>query len=164
MINNYYLKKLNKKNLKEAFDYDWEDFSIEKILDNNRLKNLGLIYCIIYNYDSVITEYISNADIDYKNIIEARFFNEENEIRVFNDEGKITGTIFKELEVSKSRTDTYFLYPRYGEKNNDKMYANKLVVKKYIDYDDDSQAYIGYVKPSKLIFTGGENNEANWIL
>jgi hypothetical protein len=120
-----------------------------------------LIYCIIYNYDSVITEYISNADIDYKNIIEARFFNEENEIRVFNDEGKITGTIFKELEVSKSRTDTYFLYPRYGEKNNDKMYANKLVVKKYIDYDDDSQAYIGYVKPSKLIFTGGENNEAN---
>ncbi|MBE6083153.1 MAG: hypothetical protein E7205_10770 [Tissierellaceae bacterium] len=161
MINNYYLKKLNKKNLKEAFDYDWEDFSIEKILDNNRLKNLGLIYCIIYNYDSVITEYISNADIDYKNIIEARFFNEENEIRVFNDEGKITGTIFKELEVSKSRTDTYFLYPRYGEKNNDKMYANKLVVKKYIDYDDDSQAYIGYVKPSKLIFTGGENNEAN---
>ena len=47
------------------------------------------------------------------------------------------------------------------EKNNDKMYANKLVVKKYIDYDDDSQAYIGYVKPSKLIFTGGENNEAN---
>ena len=161
MINNYYLKKLNKKNLKEAFDYDWEDFSIEKILDNNRLKDLGLIYCIIYNYDSVITEYISNADIDYKNIIEARFFNEENEIRVFNDEGKITGTIFKELEVSKSRTDTYFLYPRYGEKNNDKMYANKLVVKKYIDYDDDSQAYIGYVKPSKLIFTGGENNEAN---
>ncbi len=161
MINNYYLKKLNKKNLKEVFDYDWEDFSIEKILDNNRLKDLGLIYCIIYNYDSVITEYISNADIDYKNIIEARFFNEENEIRVFNDEGKITGTIFKELEVSKSRTDTYFLYPRYGEKNNDKMYANKLVVKKYIDYDDDSQAYIGYVKPSKLIFTGGENNEAN---
>ena len=161
MINNYYLKKLNKKNLKEVFDYDWEDFSIEKLLDNNRLKNLGLIYCIIYNYDSVITEYISNADIDYKNIIEARFFNEENEIRVFNDEGKITGTIFKELEVSKSRTDTYFLYPRYGEKNNDKMYANKLVVKKYIDYDDDSQAYIGYVKPSKLIFTGGENNEAN---
>jgi hypothetical protein len=144
-----------------VFDYDWEDFSIEKILDNNRLKDLGLIYCIIYNYDSVITEYISNADIDYKNIIEARFFNEENEIRVFNDEGKITGTIFKELEVSKSRTDTYFLYPRYGEKNNDKMYANKLVVKKYIDYDDDSQAYIGYVKPSKLIFTGGENNEAN---
>ena len=89
MINNYYLKKLNKKNLKEVFDYDWEDFSIEKLLDNNRLKNLGLIYCIIYNYDSVITEYISNADIDYKNIIEARFFNEENEIRVFNDEGKI---------------------------------------------------------------------------
>lgn len=155
MNNKYYLKELTEKNIKEVFGYEYKNFMIEKDLNREVLTKLGMTYAIVYNYDSVITNYISDIDLDYKNMIEARFFNNDAEIRIFSDDDSIKGTIFKEDEDCKSITNNYILYPRYGEKSQNKKYSKELIIKKYIEYDDDNQAYISYVKPSKLIFTGG---------
>lgn len=157
MSNKYYLKKLNDESLKEVFNYEIQDFDLYKFLNKEILKELGLDYCIIYNFDGVITDYTSNVDLDIDNIIEARFFNDKKEIRIFNYEGNITGTIFREGEDSNKIEREYLLYPRYKEIERKEKYASKLKVKEYIDYDEDNQAYIDYVKPSKLVFAGGDN-------
>lgn len=154
MNNNYLLKELTEENIREIFEYDYKNFEIEKDLNKEMLTKLGMTYAIIYNYDCVVTDYISNIELDYENMMEARFFNDDAEIRIFNDDN-IKGTIFKEGENCKSIKNKYILYPRYGEKSQNKRYAHELIIKKYINYDDDNQAYINYVKPSKLVFTGG---------
>ena len=152
----YCLKGLTEKNIKEIFGYECKNFVIERDL-NRMLVDLNIDYAIIYNYDSVITDYVSNIELNYENIMEARFFNDEIEIRIFNDEG-MKGTIFREYKNCKPIRDTYILYPRYGEKIQNNRYAKELAVKKYIIYDgDDNQAYINYQKPCKLVFIGGVN-------
>lgn len=160
-MNSNYLKELSKESLKEAFNYDLSEFSVDNLLDSKVLENLGLIYCIVYNYDGVVTDYTSNVKFDIDNIIEARLFNEKWEIRIFNEEGNITGTVFKEMDNSRKIEKKYFLYPRNVESRNICRYACELKVNKYLNYDDENQAYIDYVKPCELIFTGGENDEAN---
>lgn len=146
----YRLEKLNKENLFEVFKYEVEeDFTIEDIINKKSLESIGLEYAIIYNFDSVITKKIKDIDIDLDNIMEARFFNEEKEIRLFRDEDKLNITIFDEEGYSDYISSSYILYPRHGEK----IYFNKLDIKKYIDYEkEDNQAYIRYVKASKLYF------------
>lgn len=148
----YYLNELSKESLKEVFEYEFEDFSIENNFNKEILLKLGLVDGIIYNYDSVSSKNISELEIDYENIIEARFFNENIEIRIFNDEGNLTGTIFYEEQDCNPIISNFLLYPRYGESK----YAKELEVKKYISYDEDNQAYISYVRPSKLIFKEGK--------
>lgn len=147
----YNLKTLSKENLYELTGYKFEDkFDIRKLLDAVSIEKMGFKYAIIYNYDSVVSSTIAGLVLDPENIIEARFFNESSEIRIFNDEGSFNGTIFSELENSDPICQKVILYPRYKEKAG---YASKLEVKKYLAYDEeDSQAYISYVKPSKLDF------------
>lgn len=146
----YCLRKLNAENLCEMLGYSfYGEFSIERLLNIDIMQELGLEYAIIYNYDSVLSNKISEIQIDVENIMEARFFNSTSEIRIFNDEGQFSGTVFVENENATSIILDYLLYPRYGEKSG---YAKKLQVKKYIDYDENKQAYVSYVKPSSLIF------------
>lgn len=153
----YYLKELNNKNLKEMLNCDINNnFHIENILNKDVLMDIGLKYCIIYNYDSIITDKIENVDIHKDNIMEARFFDENCEIRIFREED-LFGTIFKENENSKSIKRESLVSPRYQKKNN---YVNKIIYNQYLDYDEDNQAYIRYTKPIKLCFKEG-NNEAN---
>lgn len=149
MSNDYVIKALNFENLKNFFGYDFKsDFIIESDLDKETLLNLHLNDCIIYNYDSVVSDKISNASIDYENIIEARFFNDISEIRVFNDNERLNGTIFIENNNPEYIESEFILYPR----TNNLKYPSKLLVKKYIKYDNDGQAYVSYVKPCRFVF------------
>lgn len=146
------LWELNQKSISSIFGIDFKDdaFSIEDVAKKDFLLKLGLKQGIIYNYDSVLTADIGDLDICLDNMIEGRFFNEKREIRIFNDEEGIKGSIFDEKdEYTKGE---YILYNR----NNGKNYAARLKVKQYIDYDEDKQAYIYYTKPCQLIY-GGEN-------
>jgi hypothetical protein len=149
MIKNYQIKKLNTENLKGILKREFDgDYSIKENLNKEALIEMGLTDCIIYNYDSVISDEIKEVDIDYENIIEARFFNEKMEIRVFNDEGVLSGTIF--VDENPDYIESEFIL--YSRDKNSKRYAEKLKVRKYIGYDEDGQAYISYVRPCKLIF------------
>ena len=148
MDNKYKLEVLDKTSLLELFGYELlGEFDFKNILSKDKLMDMGLKYAIIYNFDKVISEKIEDMEISLDNIMEARFFNEEKEIRIFRDEDKLKGTIF--LENSSPYIENMsLLYPRYREN----LYANKIDYKKYIDYDGDHQAYIRYIKPSKLYF------------
>lgn len=144
----YCLKELTEENLK-LFGYDHKgEFKVEDFLNIEILMNMGFEYGIVYNFDSVLSDRIGNIKLDSENIIEARFFNENGEMRIFCDEGVFSGCIFIEKGNCVPIVQKWLLYPRYGETTG---YAEELTVKKYIDYDkEDGQAFISYVKPSKL--------------
>ena len=165
------------------------------LFDTNTLAGLKMEYAIIYNYDSVVTDNITNIQLDPDNIIEAIFFNEYREIRIYRNDNEFKGTVFIDLkdmpkedskddlieaelikdkhsefekeEYTEPIKEIYLLYNRNSNKDDideesdenegrgsgtSERYAKKLVVNKYIDYDEDNQAYISYVKPCKLIF------------
>lgn len=148
-MTNYTLKTINKNNLKEILGYEVEnELEIIELLNKDILKSIGLESAIIYCYDEIITDKVEDLELDLDNITEARVFNETSEIRIWRDDDLIKGSIFKETITTNNPIEEQFiLYPRKQKGYN----PETLVVKKYIDYDGDGQAYISYVKPSKLI-------------
>lgn len=149
MKDKYNLRVLNKENLLDILGYNVKDkFELIEIVNIKILTELGLEYGIIYNFDSVFTDKIENLEIDIDNIMEARFFNLDKEIRLVRNENKIIATIFAE------KLDTEFVKGEVLIRKRIKYtgQASRLEIKKYIDYDDDNQAYIRYTKPCKLFF------------
>ncbi|NLB78468.1 MAG: hypothetical protein GX796_06380 [Clostridiaceae bacterium] len=149
-------KVLCAESIKELFGYELgqDCFSVDKLLNCKFLRELGMDYGIVYHYDNVESDIIENIDMTVDNIIEARFFSEDREIRVFNDEEGLSGTVFKACENAEKFVEKYLLYPRGNKRNR---YADRLIVNKYISYDnEDNQAYVCYVAPAKLDFKEGE--------
>lgn len=147
-MDSYILREISKESLRDIFDYQWNEENIYQLLNKDVLKELGLESAIIYCYDKIITDNVVDLEIEFENIMEARIFNETCELKVWRDDSIIKGSIFKEINSDKSPIEEEFiLYPRNIRGYN----PSKLVIKKYIDYDNDGQAYISYVKPSKLI-------------
>ena len=120
--------------------------NIEELLNKEVLKSLNLLQGIIYNYDSVKFGNIEDLDIDINNIIEGRFFNETSEILVRIENDEVIGNIVYDNGDKSSYIKEKFLIYDKDNKNN----FEQLLVKKYINYDKDNQAYIEYIKPSKL--------------
>ncbi len=151
MQKGYDLYKLNKETILETLKYHIDgEFSIEKIVNKETLKEIGFKYGIVYNFDCVESDEIENINLDIDNIIEARIFDEKREIRIFRDDDNCYGTIFIENGDANYIEKTSLLYPR----DKKRQYPEKMTSRRYIDYDYDSQAYIRYTKPSKLIFKG----------
>lgn len=120
--------------------------NIEELLNKEVLKSLNLLQGIIYNYDSVKFGNVEDLDIDINNIIEGRFFNETSEISVRIENDEVIGNIVYDNGDKSSYIKEKFLIYDKDNKNN----FEQLLVKKYINYDKDNQAYIEYIKPSKL--------------
>ncbi len=120
--------------------------NLERILNKKELKNLNLLQGIIYNYDSVKFGNIEDLDINIDNIIEGRFFNETSEISIRIENNEISGNIVYDTGDEKSYIKERFLI---YDKDNKNIFK-ELLVKKYINYDKDNQAYIEYIKPTKL--------------
>lgn len=145
------LKELTRENIKEIIhnnniNYNM-DVDIKNILSDKKFyASLNIKYAIIYNFDSVKYGSIDKLNIDFNNIIEARFFNNNIEIVVRPEDNKINGNIFVDNGEKK-----LFIDEKYYLKNNNENTYNKLEVKKYIDFDEDGQAYIFYLKPCEFM-------------
>lgn len=151
MSENVKFLELNKDNLKLFIKENNLNFldnieNVERILNKKELKNLNLLQGIIYNYDSVKFGNIEDLDINIDNIIEGRFFNETSEVSIRIENNEISGNIVYDTGDEKSYIKERFLIYDKDNKNTFK----ELLVKKYINYDKDNQAYIEYIKPTKL--------------
>lgn len=150
MSDDYILKPLTSENLEQIYNLSSTGNQLKDIIKTEVLLDIGLEYGVIYYFDSVVAGFTEDIKIDFGNIMEARFFNKQDEIRVFNDEGTYTGTIFHQLEGENPFVEeSYLLYPR-GQNKMD--HPTRLEVCKYIRYDQDNQAYISYIKPVKFTF------------
>lgn len=119
---------------------------IDELINREELLKMNFKQYIIYNYDSVEYGDIEDSNINLNNIMEARFFDETGEIVIRREEDKFIGNIVYDNDDENSYiSDEFLIY----DKDNESQYT-KLKVKKYIDYDEDGQAYIKYVKPVKF--------------
>ena len=142
------LKELNIENIKSMIKQknikQYMDNSLESLLKNKEFyKKLGISYGIIYNFDYVQFDKIDDLTIDFKNIIEARFFNQSMEIDIRIDEDRIEGSIFVDEGEKELCIEEYFFLRSNKYK--------KLKVKEYINFDEDNQGYVFYMKPCELL-------------
>lgn len=142
----YLLTSLNVENCKTILNFDINN-NLNDILEKSLLKSLDLKYAIVYNIDNVYVGSIEDLEIDDEKLIEARFFNELSEIKVWKNGNEIKASYFKELDDPEYIEESYFIYKDIKLKE-----ANKIKVKKYLDYDLENQCYISYMKPVDFIF------------
>lgn len=119
-----------------------EMIEIERLSEHDFLQNLDIHSAILYYIDRV--EVVDNIkSINLKNIIEGRYFGYENEIRVFKSNGTLKAVLNKEEKDYFIKT-AHLVEKKFGD-------IKKVEIKKYVDTDDDGQAYVSYWRPSKLI-------------
>lgn len=148
------LLRLDKDSLNKYFKLGLETFSLEEDLTIDFLKSLSLDYGIIYEFNRVYTERIENLSLDLDNTREAIFFGETGEINLYrNEENEFKASLFiddyDEEDIIEKKV---LLYPRHGEKS----YAKEMLLRKYIRYTEDGQAYIYYTRPVKFYFKEGK--------
>lgn len=116
------------------------------------LMELGFNYAIIYNYDSVHFGKLEDLVIDLDNIIEAKYFNMDGELSFYRSENDFVGNIaFDAGEDELVQVEKLYIYRNKRYNNLKVNNYEKLLVKKYIELDDDFQGYFNYVKPCSFI-------------
>ena len=122
-----------------------ENLKLEEI-NKSLLDDLEIFQGIFYYYDRVeVKKHIDN--ISFENIIEARMFGENNEIKVFKTSGNLKASLLKEELEDKDnilKEEHLVIDNRFGN-------IKKVKIKKYISEDNDGQAYISYFRPYGLV-------------
>ncbi len=100
-------------------------------------------YALLYMLSEVILAKVEEiGDIDWSECLEARFFNEKGELRIWRENDKWGASVCAdEGEYIESE---YALDGRFSNR------WKKLSVRQYIDYDRDGQVYISSTTLSGL--------------
>lgn len=108
--------------------------------------NKDLNYYIIYYFDVLKFGEGEILELNIENINEAFLFNENKCLHIFRDDG-IRGILYTYEE-----NDIVISEEQIARKGKEFKRLKSLIVNKFINYDDDGQAYIERVLPAKLIF------------
>lgn len=113
----------------------------------NKIKDSKLEFAWINTYSDlklVQLERESNLEIYFNNLIEAKFFNEDEEISIMEAEDNIFSVYeFDNYEYKESIKEEQILNKHKSPFNGE---FDKLIIKHYLDYDDEGQAYVSYTK------------------
>lgn len=110
--------------------------------DINKLKEEGIEFALVYQYDSLTYCEIEDLQINWQTFMEARLFGEKKELHIIKEQNS-----FKVLELQEDAESRYLKTTYLLEKSSG---FKRMQIKKYIKYDEDGQAYISYVRPCKL--------------
>ena len=112
----------------------------------------GNITSLVKEFDNYIIYYFDNlefgkgqVELDTDNVNEAFFFKEGKCLHIYREDG-IKGIIYIEEPDNEFISEEQILEERILKEP-----LKALIVKKYIEYDDDGQAYISRTLPSKFI-------------
>lgn len=119
---------------------------LDKDLDLSFLKAEGYKWAIVYNFDEVKIGRLDELEIDGDILLQARIFNEDKELNIVREKHNLNLCFLEEDSDDECIEDSYLII-----ENKFKNYKN-INIKKYINYDDDGQAFISYVRPYGLIF------------
>ena len=97
-------------------------------------EGLTLPYSLIFGYSGV-TLGRTPERVDEAELLEARFFSPEREIRVYRDAGTL-----RAVSVSDTDADAEAVTERYQLENP--RLGDWLAVRRYLDYDEDGQAFV----------------------
>ncbi len=119
---------------------------LNNIILADDLKNMGYQYVWIQDLRKVEIIHINSfSGFDFSTLLEARVFNEDKELHIFEYDDS-----FRCVEVIKEEDDECFEERQLLRST----YGRYLLMRHYIGYEDDGQAYI---KQSALCgYEGGE--------
>lgn len=101
---------------------------------------------IIYYFDSL--EFgKGEINIDKENVNEAFLFSEGKCLHIYREDG-VKGTLYVEEGMEEALCEEQLLKKGLLPENSS---FSKIIVKKYISYDEDGQAYVERTLPSKII-------------
>ena len=95
-------------------------------------------FALLYYLSEVkLTECAKLAgNIDFSQLLEARFFGEQGELHIFRNEEQLRAVEVKEIG------ETDYIEKRETLGKNFQKAGSYLLIRKYVDYDDDGQAVI----------------------
>lgn len=114
----------------------------QEIMEASRAlaEGLTLPYSLIFAYGGV-TLGRTPERVDAEELTEARFFSEEREIYVYRDGGTLRAVSLRDTpEDADAVTERYQL-------DNARL-GDWIAVKRYLDYDEDGQAYVAALRPA----------------
>lgn len=89
-------------------------------------------YAMITRLSSVVLSRVT-FPFDPSEVIEARFFSNDHELRFFDDGNGLEAALLEKEGTDVVIEKSAVLLPNFGK---------KLFSRQYIDYDDDGQAYV----------------------
>ena len=86
--------------------------------------------------DMLLKRTVDISDMNLDEVVDARLFSETGELHIFNDDGKMRFVRVTDEEDDTSIEEAYII----GNRKN--VIGKRILVKKYINFDDDGQAYV----------------------
>lgn len=111
-------------------------------------------YGLIYYMSSMVFDAISNiCEINWDECMEAYFFDKEGQLHIYRDEDVLTVQKFSEIETLA------MVEKKYELANTFKELGDSVVVREYLEPDEDGQMYVAYKRLCTVEHEkGGENN------
>lgn len=125
----------------EILQYKQEEFE-------QRIENYP--YALLYYLSEVQLTKCAKLEkkIDFSQLLEGRFFGQQGELHIFRDEEQLRAVEVKEI----GKTDYIEQKVIFGK--NFQKAGRYLMVRKYVDYDDDGQAVVALTRLRSI--EGGE--------
>lgn len=121
-----------------------EKIDLDKVSNYDFINSLDLKYSLEYFNDRVVVSK-SFEGISMVDLIEGRYFNEKQELKIFKVNGQYKVILFVEEDTDKVlKVDHLVIDNKFNS-------IEKIGIKKYMDYDLDGQAFIKCLRPYKLL-------------
>lgn len=127
---------------------------IQKLsLEDTKNKVPSYDYGLIYYMSSMVFDRISNIyDIDWEECLEAYFFNEKGQLHIYREDDVLTAREFVETE------NLTVVEKKYELANSFKGLGSSVVVREYLEPDEDGQMYVAYKRMSAVALGKEEQN------
>ena len=99
-------------------------------------------YVLAYELSRVVFDKACGVKIHWDECTEAFFFNEVGQIHLYLDEGNLVGK-----KITAETDDDCYVDKQYSISSKFDKVGKKIVVRDYLGFDEDGQAYVKYSMP-----------------
>ncbi len=117
-------------------------YRIQKIEPEDMFERIAdHTYALVYMISEILLCRTSELpEIDWEECIEARFFDNDKELHIFEKDGRMQAVEITEEDGSDCLVRKYQLAKRFTDA------GDLLCVHEYLDYDEDGQAVVGLTR------------------
>lgn len=117
-----------------------------KILDFQEAKNIieDYEYCLIYMIsEMILNQTVRVSEINWEEVKEAWFFGKQGQLHIYRYNDILSAALLDDADLTDAHTleKTYRLAGKFKAAG-----FGQVIVKEYIDFDEDGQSYAAYTR------------------